>query len=139
MFTIIAQKTTTLGSAATTSRIIERKKGRASSLIIARAEPAKPKLQKAVSLFFVRNENFWMCAIETNAARDFLSLSLSFNQNRRILRLVVAVREGTATSRRLRTRSKSAKVRVLEKKKKMIRSVFVSQIRVIILCVASLF
>ena len=138
MFTIIAQKTTTLGSAATTSRIIERKKGRASSLIIARAEPAKPKLKKAVSLFFVRNENFWMCAIETNA-RDFLSLSLSFNQNRRILRLVVAVREGTATSRRLRTRSKSAKVRVLEKKKKMIRSVFVSQIRVIILCVASLF
>jgi len=78
MFTIIAQKTTTLGSAATTSRIIERKKGRASSLIIARAEPAKPKLKKAVSLFFVRNENFWMCAIETNA-RDFLSLSLSLS------------------------------------------------------------
>jgi len=47
MFTIIAQKTTTLGSAATTSRIIERKKGRASSLIIARAEPAKPQLKKA--------------------------------------------------------------------------------------------
>jgi len=79
MFTTIAQKTTTTLSAAThTSRIIERKKGRASSLIIVRAEPAKPKLKKAVSLFFVRNENFWTCAIETNA-RDFLSLSLSLS------------------------------------------------------------
>ena len=118
MFTIIAQKTTT--SAATTSRI-ERKR-RASSLI-ARAEPAKPKLKKAVSLSFSfllrrkRVTRIFGCTIETNA-RDFLSLylSLSFNQNRRILRLVVAVREATATSRRLRTRSKSAKVRVLEKK-----------------------
>jgi hypothetical protein len=119
MFTIIAQKTTT--SAATTSRI-ERKR-RASSLI-ARAEPAKPKLKKAVSLSFSfllrrkRVTRIFGCTIETNA-RDFLSLylSLSFNQNRRILRLVVAVREATATSRRLRTRSKSAKVRVLEKRR----------------------
>ena len=45
-----------------------------------------------------------------------LYIPLSFNENRKILRLVVAVREATATSRRLRTRSKSAKVRVLGKK-----------------------
>ena len=79
MFTIIAQKTTT--SAATTSRI-ERKR-RASSLI-ARAEPAKPKLKKAVSLSFSfllrrkRVTRIFGCTIETNA-RDFLSLSLSLS------------------------------------------------------------
>ena len=61
-----------------------------------------------------------MCTIELTRAIFSLYIYLSFNENRRILRLVVAVREATATSRRLRTRSKSAKVRVLEKKKMMI-------------------
>jgi len=46
MFTIIAQTTTTTSAATTSSRIIEQRKRRASSLI-ARAEPAKPKLKKA--------------------------------------------------------------------------------------------
>jgi len=52
MFTIIAQTTTT-SAATTSSRIIEQRKRRASSLIV-RAEPAKPKLKKAVSFVFFR-------------------------------------------------------------------------------------
>ena len=41
---------------------------------------------------------------------------------------MVAVREATATSRRLRTRSKSAKVRVLEKKQ-MLKKICVSELK----------
>jgi hypothetical protein len=57
MFTIIAQTTTTTSAATTSSRIIEQRKRRASSLI-ARAEPAKPKLKKAVSFVFFRGGIF---------------------------------------------------------------------------------
>ena len=80
-----------------------------------RAEPAKPKLKKAVRFTVVVMSNYYRLLI------------VLFYVYRRNSRLVEAAREATATSKRLRTRLKSAKVRFdlnPEERKKNMRSSF---------------
>ena len=82
-----------------------------------RAEPAKPKLKKAV--------RFTVVVVVSNYYR--LLTHMFIYVYRRNSRLVEAAREATATSKRLRTRLKSAKVRFdlnPEERKKNMRSSF---------------
>ena len=81
-----------------------------------RAEPAKPKLKKAV--------RFTVVVVMSNYYRLLIVLFYVYRRNSR---LVEAAREATATSKRLRTRLKSAKVRFdlnPEERKKNMRSSF---------------
>jgi len=82
-----------------------------------RAEPAKPKLKKAVRFTVV-------VVVMSNYYRLLIVLFYVYRRNSR---LVEAAREATATSKRLRTRLKSAKVRFdlnPEERKKNMRSSF---------------
>ena len=82
-----------------------------------RAEPAKPKLKKAVRFTVV-------VVVMSNYYRLLIMLFYVYRRNSR---LVEAAREATATSKRLRTRLKSAKVRFdlnPEERKKNMRSSF---------------
>ena len=90
---------------------------RAREVFKVRAEPAKPKLKKAVrfTVGVVVMSNYYRLLI------------MLFYVYRRNSRLVEAAREATATSKRLRTRLKSAKVRFdlnPEERKKNMRSSF---------------
>ena len=89
---------------------------RAREVFKVRAEPAKPKLKKAV--------RFTVVVVVSNYYRLLIVLFYVYRRNSR---LVEAAREATATSKRLRTRLKSAKVRFdlnPEERKKNMRSSF---------------
>ena len=90
---------------------------RAREVFKVRAEPAKPKLKKAVRFTVV-------VVVMSNYYRLLIVLFYVYRRNSR---LVEAAREATATSKRLRTRLKSAKVRFdlnPEERKKNMRSSF---------------